>query len=178
MELRRGQSRLSQDLLPTLLFLDLLDPLQALRLSAGDYVVMASGLDLLEVFVERHAAVHDHRTSTLAPCALLQGLQHLIDGRPILAIAVEDLMGFGKALPVEHQADDDLFAVRPLIARITSLSLGIALAFALEVSRGQIVEIVAVVQIEKRLLSACQSRLDRAPVGVQAIEIAIQGFVG
>src|SRR5436305_3945564 len=110
---RRG---FPQDFLPSLLLLEFLEPRQALRLSAGDHVVMAAGLDLLEVLVECHAAVHNHRASALASCTLLQGLQHLIDGRPILTIAVEDLMGLGKAFPIEHQADDDLFAVRSLIA--------------------------------------------------------------
>ena len=128
--------------------------------------MMATSADLIEVVVKRHAAVHDHRTPAFASGALLQNPQHLVNGRSVLAISLEDLVGLGKALPVENQADHHLFAVRPLIARVAAPRLGIALALSFEVGRGQIVEVITVVQIEKRFLSLRQSRLDLAPVGV------------
>jgi hypothetical protein len=51
---------------------------------------------------------------------------------------------FGKAVPVQHQPDQHLFAIAALVPRVAALRLGIAQSFTLEVRRGQIVEITAV----------------------------------
>jgi hypothetical protein len=51
--------------------------------------------------------------------------QHVGNGGRITAIAGKDFMGFGETICVEHQPDDDLFAVGAGVARITALGVGI-----------------------------------------------------
>jgi hypothetical protein len=94
-----------------------------------------------------------------------------------LAIAIEDLMGLGKPLAIQHQAHDDLLTVRPVIARVSVLGLGIVQALAFEVRRGQIVEVDGVVQVEQRALPRGQGLLDPGALGVQPIQVAIQRLV-
>jgi hypothetical protein len=67
-----GRGGLSKDLLPTLLLLELVEPLQALRLPASHDIVMATGSDLLQIVVEGHATVHDHRATSPTSGPLLQ----------------------------------------------------------------------------------------------------------
>jgi hypothetical protein len=78
---------------------------------------------------------------------------------------------------IQDQADDDLLAVRPVIARVSALGLGIVRALAFEVRRRQVVEVDRVVQVKERALACGQGLLDRGPLWVQAIEVAIKRLV-
>jgi hypothetical protein len=86
-------------------------------------------------------------------------------------------VGLGKPLAIDHEPNHHLLAVRALVVRIPALGLGIERALALEVGRRQIVEIERVVEIEQAVLAGGQRALDRLPLGMQPIEIAIQRLI-
>jgi hypothetical protein len=58
-------------------------------------------------------------------CALLQALQHLLDCRPVLPIALESFMRFGKTVVIQHYAHEHLLAIGSLVPGTTSLGLGL-----------------------------------------------------
>jgi hypothetical protein len=60
-------------------------------------------------------------------------------------------MRFRKAVPVQNQSDNDLFAVGTLVARVRPLGLGIAQGLTFKIRRGQVVQVDGVVQIEQGL---------------------------
>ena len=148
------------------------------RIARRDQIVMAARPDLGQVRREGHAPVDDDRRAAPAPGALFQAREHVVHGGLILAIAVEDFVGLRKAVPVQDQPDHHLLAIRPMIARIAALGLRVTRALPFEVRRGQVVEVDGVVQGEERALPGGQRLLDPCPLGVQAIEVAIQRIVG
>jgi hypothetical protein len=64
-----------------------------------------------------------------------------------------------KAVAVDHEGDHDLLAVRSMIARVAALGLGVAGTLALEIGRGEIVEIDRGVEVEQTALALDQRRL-------------------
>src|SRR6266550_8586907 len=69
-------------------------------------------------------------------------------------------------------------AIGPLIPRVAALGLRrVARGLALEVSRGQIVQIQSVVEMKQRLLALGQRRFDVLAVRVQSVQVAIQSIV-
>ncbi len=111
------------------------------------------------------------------PPPSLQAIQHRLDRGAILAVAFKDFVGFGKAVPVQHQPHQHLLGIRPLVARVAALRRGIAQGFALEIGRGQVVEIQGVVQVEQGLLPFRQFPLDHLAVGMEPVQVAVQRFV-
>src|SRR6267378_8301765 len=59
--------------------------------------------DLLQVFLQGHPAIHDHRGPKLFARPLLQRIQHLIQAAPVLRIAVEDFVGLGEAITIQDR---------------------------------------------------------------------------
>src|SRR5208282_2837234 len=96
--------------------------------------------------------------------ALGQAVEHGGERRAVLGISGKHLVGDRKALAADDQPDDDLLAVRSMIARIAPLGLGIADTLTLEVGRGQIVEIDRRIEVEQAALALNQRRLDAQSV--------------
>ena len=82
-----------------------------------------------------------------------------------------------KPLAVDHQSHHHLLAVRPVIAPVAALGLGVARGLALEVRRGQVVEEAGVVTAKQRALALGQGRLDLRALRMQAVEVAVQRLV-
>src|SRR5271165_211017 len=117
-------------------------------------------------------------TTTVDPLleagALGQAVEHGGERRAVLGISGKHLVGDRKALAADDQPDDDLLAVRSMIARIAPLGLGIADTLTLEVGRGQIVEIDRRIEVEQAALALNQRRLDNAALRMQLVEHQIE----
>jgi hypothetical protein len=70
----------------------------------------------------------------------LHGLKHLLQGRHISSVALEDFVGERKPFRGDNQRDDDLLAVGPVIARVAALGLLDFLGLAFKVGARQIVK--------------------------------------
>src|SRR5215471_14003767 len=82
-------------------------------------------LDLGEVAVKRHATIDDHGCVLLELDTLAQTIDHGAEREVIARVAGEDLVGDGKTVTIEHEADDELLAVGAVITRMTEFGLGI-----------------------------------------------------
>ena len=80
----------------------------------------------------------------------------------------------GKPSRLTTRPDHDLLAVGPMIARIAALGLAVAGALALEIGRGEIVEIDRGVEIEQAALARNQRRLDGGAVRMQLVEHLVE----
>ncbi len=148
-----------------------------LGLPARHEVVKAAGADLLKVLVKRHAPVHDDRRSGMLTRTFLQGDEHVVNRRSILAVALEDLVGFGKAVPVDDEAHEHLLAVGTLVARVAELRLGVCCYLPFEVGRGQIVQVDGVIEGEERLLPFGKFPLYGFPLGIEPVQVAIESVL-
>src|SRR5205807_4758896 len=112
-----------------------------LGLPAGNDIVEFARLELGDVVIVGHATVEHHGGALLEADALAQAVEHGGKRSAILGIASEDLMGDRKAVAIDDEADHDLLAIRSVIARIAARRLAVLGGKALEISRGEIVEI-------------------------------------
>ena len=129
--------------------------------------------DLFQILIKGHAAIDNHRRARPLAGALFQCIQHLVQAAAVLHIAVEDFVRFGKPVTIQHQSDDDLFAVGPLVAGISSLGLWVRFRLSFEIGRGQVIQIDSVVQIEQRLFLLRQCALDMFAVRMQPVQIPV-----
>jgi hypothetical protein len=65
--------------------------------------------------------------------ALAETIDHGAERAVIAGVAGEDLMSEGKALTIDHEADDELLAVGAFITRVAAFGFGIAGAQALKI---------------------------------------------
>ena len=70
----------------------------------------------------------------------LHSLEHLLERRHISPVASEDFVGEGKTFRGYHQCDNDLLAVRPVIARVATLGFVDFLGLPFKVAARQIVK--------------------------------------
>ena len=89
--------------------------------------------DLGDVVVKRHAAVDHHGCAFLEAGAFGQQIEHGGERAAILGVAGKNLVDDRKAVAIDHQGDHDLLAVRPMIARVAALGLGVAGTLAFEI---------------------------------------------
>ena len=82
-----------------------------------------------------------------------------------------------ETFPTDHQSHHDLLAIGAFIARIAAFGLGISLGLALEIGAGQIVEVDRGIELEQMPLPFDQVRLDGGAVGMEPIEVAVEGIV-
>jgi hypothetical protein len=136
--------------------------------------VQLAGRDLVEVVVEGHAAVDHHGCALPQAGALGEAIEHGGEGLAVLGVAGKHLVGDRKALAADHQADHDLLAVGSMIAGIAALGLVVAGARALEVGRGEIVEIDRRIEVEQAALARNQRRLDRGAVRMKLVEHEVE----
>ena len=146
------------------------EPAVALGLPAGDDVVKLALFDLDDVVVERHAAIDHHGRAFLKAGARGQQIEHGGKRGAILGVAGEHLVGDRKAVAIDHQGDHHLLTIRPVIARVAALGLGIALTLAFEIGRGEIVEIDRGVEIEQAALAFDERSLDGRTMLMEFVE--------
>src|SRR5215468_8759420 len=110
----------------------------AFGLAASNDVVKLAGLDVGKVVIKCHATIDDDGSAFFELEALAKTIDHDAERAVIAGVAGEDLMGEGKAVTIDHKADDELLAVGAFITRVAALSFGIAGAQALKIRRGQV----------------------------------------
>ena len=81
---------------------------------------------------------------------------------------------FRKAVPIQDQADDDLFAIGTLVARVAPLGLGVRARVAFKIRGREVVQIHRVIEIEQRLFSLGQLALNLLTIRMQPVQIPIQ----
>ena len=132
---RRGHAN---DFVEALKAFELCKPACALALAARDQVAQPPHAQLLEVLVERHAAVDDnHLPAAKAANARFECIEHGRQAGAVLGVAVEDFVRLGKAVAVDDETDDHLLAVGALVARVAALGAGVGQRLAFEVRRGE-----------------------------------------
>ena len=135
---RRGHAN---DFVKALEVLELREPAGAFAVAARHQIAQPPRTELLEVLVERHAAVDDHHLpAAKAAHARFERVEHRRQACTVLGIAVEDFVRLGKAVAVDDETDDHLLAVGALVARVAALGAGVVQRLAFEVRGGQVVE--------------------------------------
>ncbi len=129
-----------------------------------------AGFDFGDVLVIGHAAIDDDGGVFGQPDALGQAVEHDGQGGTVLAVAGEDLMSDREPVAVDDEADDDLLAVRAMVAGIAELSFGIGGGDPLEVVRGQIVEVDRAIEVEQVALALEQGGVDGGAMRMQRVE--------
>ena len=125
--------------------------------------------DLRKVLLPRHAAVHHHRLSLPeAAKAVLQTVQH------VRQVAAEHFVRLRKAVVIDGKPHHHLLAVRPLVARVAAGRLRVGQRRPFEITAGQVDQIHRGIQIEQVALPPGQRCLDRFPLVVQTVEVAVQ----
>ena len=120
-----------------------------LRLRCADDVAPAGLAQPREIPGTGHAPVGDPDASQHSMPGLHGGYDRL-QGPRIMGIAGEDFVAQGVAVAGDHQPDQHLLAVGPMIARVAALGLRIGRRHALEVGAGDVVEEQVVLQGEQR----------------------------
>ena len=93
---------------------------------------------MAQVGLGGHAAIEtDDALAAAATC--FEFFDHGIERGGVAGFAVEDFEAERKAGAIDDQADAQLFAIGPMIARVATLGFGVALHAAFEVSTGKIV---------------------------------------
>ena len=93
----------------------------------------------MEIFFAHNATIKNPHPSGTAVFAL-HGLEHLLKGRHISPVAREDFVGERKTFRGDNQRDNDLLAVRPVIARVAALGFVDFLGLPFKVGARQIVK--------------------------------------
>ena len=74
--------------------------------------------------------------------------------------------------------DDELLAVRPMVAGVAAFGFGDEIRFPLEIGTRQVIEQDRIPQVEKALLALRQSGFDGGAVVVQAVKVSVEGIIG
>mgnify|MGYP000661908548 CR=1 FL=1 len=93
----------------------------------------------LQVVFTDDAAIKDPEAAGFAELRF-DGVENVFERGPIQTIAGKEFVAERKAFERDDQRQDQLFAIGPMIARVTALGLGHGLDVALKISAGQIVE--------------------------------------
>jgi hypothetical protein len=150
------------------------EPEVALRLSARNDVMQLAALEQTDVFGTRHAAIHHNGGASREIHTSGEAIEHGRERGDILSVAGKDLVADGKAFAPHHETNDHLLTVRTAVARMPAFGLGIGRGQALEIRRGQIVEIDALVEIEEAAFALDKLRLDGGAMRVECVKNTIQ----
>ena len=91
-----------------------------LRTGRAHQVTGSTSPQALEIFFAHNATIKNPHPPGTAVFAL-HSLEHLLERRHISPVASEDFVGERKTFRGYHQCDNDLLAVRPVIARVATL---------------------------------------------------------
>ena len=172
---RRG---LAQDLGEAVGVAEFGEPSGAFGLAAGDQVMQLAGFDLGDVFVIGHAAIDDDGAAFGQADARLEQVEHGGQRGAVLGVAGKDLMGDREAVAIDDEADHHLLAVRAVVARIAALGFAVGGGVALEIGRGQVVEVDRAVEVEQAALALDQRGLDGGAMRVELVEDAVERVLG
>ena len=78
----------------------------------------------------------------------------------MLCVAGKDLVRDRKAFAADREPHHDLLAIGSMVGGMAAQRLGIARALALEVGRGEVVQIDRRIEVEQAALAREQRRLD------------------
>ena len=87
-------------------------------------------------------------------------------------------MSAWKSLATDDESHDELLAVRPMVAGVAAFGFGDESGFPLEVGACQVIQQDRVSQVEEALLTSRQGGFNRGAVGVEAVEVSIEGIIG
>ena len=139
-----------------------------LALGCAYQIVRATPAEQFEVLLADDAAVKDPEAAGFAEL-LFERVEDGFERRAIHAIAGEDFVSEREALGRDDQRQDELFAVGPVIARVTALGLGHGVPIAREIGAGQIVEQQIEGRAEEVLPLRGQMLFQGGLVGEQAV---------
>jgi hypothetical protein len=105
---------------------------------------------------------------------LLHHRDHGLDGGHVGGIAGEDFVADGQPLGRDDQADVDLLAIGPLVARVAALRLFVSLGFALKISARHIVKQELELDAEPAPVTLVEMRAEPVLLRAQHVETAIE----
>ena len=153
----------------------LFEPLE-LALGRADDVLPPARLQEVEVLFRDHAAIQC--PDALRPAvAGFHRLDDLLQGRRVVPISGEDFVAQRQAAARHHQADADLLAVGPMVARVAALGQGIRVGLAFEVRARHVVQQQIVLDGEQLAEPLLEKRLQRLLVRQQFVQPAVQAVV-
>ena len=154
---RRGHAN---DFVEALEGFELRQPPGAFGLPACDQIAKPPRAELLEVLLERHAAVDDdHLPATKAAHARFERIEHARQAGPVLGVAVEDFVRLGKAVAVDDEADDHLLAVGALVTGVAALGAGVVQGLTFKVRGGYIVDPKGTLQFDRLIARPARKRV-------------------
>ena len=133
--------------------------------------------DLLAILGVGQSAIDDHRGPFAQPDSGFEQIEHPAQCRTVLGIAREDLVRDGKTFATNDQSDHHLLAIGAMVAGIATLGFGIAQCLSLEIGAGQVVEVDGGIERKQLPFPLDQVRLEGGPVGMEPVEIAVEGIV-
>ena len=144
-----------------------------LRLRRADEITGTTFAQPLQIILSRDAAIKDPHAPRLAVLGF-HGPDDVLERGRVDLVAIEDFIRQRKTLGGDHQCDDELFAIRPVISGVAALRFLDTLRAALEVCARQIVEDDVEARAEEILPLRREMFFQRALVLDDAIEAAIQ----
>ena len=103
---------------------------------------------LAQVGLGGHAAVEADQPPAGTETAF-QGLNHRHERRRVAAVAGPRFLARREAVAVDDQADRQLLAIGPMVARVAALGLGVVIQAALEIGAGQVVQEQVVAEVNR-----------------------------
>src|ERR1035438_1556473 len=91
-----------------------------------------------------------------------------------MAVVRQHLVRQRKSVAVDGQPNEDLFAIRPVVARVATLGLGVGQGATFKESGGDIVEKQGLVQTKQSSLALGQGGFDGDSLGRQPIQVAVE----
>ncbi len=79
-----------------------------------------------------------------------------------------------KTIPVHRQTDQDLLAVRTVVARVAALGLGVCQRTTLKKGRGHIVQEYGLIQIKQSSLALGEGGFDGDTLGMQPVQVSVE----
>ena len=147
-----------------------------LALGRAHDVLPLPGLEELEVILRDHAAIQGPDALRLA-VPRFHRLDDLLQRRRIVPISREHFVAQRQAAARHHQADADLFAVGPMVARVATLGQRIGMGLSLEVRARHVVQQQVVLDGEQLAEPLLEKHFQFRLVRQQFIETAVQTIV-
>jgi hypothetical protein len=140
--------------------------------------MQVAGFDRSDVFVIGHAAIDNHGAAFGQADARPEQIEHGGQCGAVLGIARADLMGDREAVALDDEADHHWLAVRAVVARIATFGFVVGRGLALEIGRGQVVEIDRAVEIEPAAFALDERGLNGGAMEMELVEDAVERVLG
>ena len=144
-----------------------------LALGRANQITGVPGAQKIQVLFADHAPVQDPDAFGL-PVFLLHHLNHVLDSGHVGGVAGKHLVADGQSFGGDHQAEVDLFAVRPLVTRIATRGFGVAFGLTFKICAGHVVEQELELHAKPTLVTLVQMRAEFILVGVEHVQAAIK----